>query len=123
MADKKIQILICGGGNGAHTAAGYIASKPQYRVHVLTRQPQRWIDGMKENGGMKVWARKVGETELHPIIGPIAKVSDKPEEVVPGSDIIICGGPGHANPEYLKKIAPFVTKNMMVGALYAQGSS
>lgn len=61
------------------------------------------------------------ETELTPIIGKIAKVSDKPEEVAADADVFILGGPAHANPPLLQQIAPYVKKGAYVGALYAQG--
>eukprot|EP01027_Heterolobosea_sp_BB2_P020411 GEZU01029125.1.p1 GENE.GEZU01029125.1~~GEZU01029125.1.p1 ORF type:complete len:416 (-),score=164.39 GEZU01029125.1:1542-2789(-) len=118
---RPIQICICGGGNGSHTAAGYIGSKPGYIVNVLTRQPAKWLEGIAENGGIKVHTRECGKTEMKTVIGKLNKVSADAAEVAPGTDIFILGGPAHANPHLLKAIAPYVKDNAWVGSLYAQG--
>jgi hypothetical protein len=52
------------------------------------------------------------------IVGKINKVSDDPEEVAKDIDIFILGGPSHANPHLLKKIAPYVKEGSLVGCLY-----
>ncbi|CAM9247333.1 unnamed protein product [Sphacelaria rigidula] len=38
---KPLQVTICGGGNGAHVSAGFMASRG-IRVNVFTRQSERW---------------------------------------------------------------------------------
>jgi opine dehydrogenase len=96
-------------------------SEKGYKVNVLTRQPDKWNEGIKENGGMIVHTRKNGETEMTKIIGKINKVSSDPKEVAPEADVFLLGGPAHANPHLLEKIAPFVKKGAFVGALYGQG--
>eukprot|EP00817_Percolomonadidae_sp_ATCC50343_P003951 CAMPEP_0117429510 /NCGR_PEP_ID=MMETSP0758-20121206/9062_1 /TAXON_ID=63605 /ORGANISM="Percolomonas cosmopolitus, Strain AE-1 (ATCC 50343)" /LENGTH=406 /DNA_ID=CAMNT_0005216627 /DNA_START=18 /DNA_END=1234 /DNA_ORIENTATION=- len=117
-----LQVCICGGGNGSHVSAGYIGAKEgEFKVNVFTRQPEDWQAGIKENGGMVVRTRKNSETEMKEIIGKINKVSSDISEVAPGSDIFLLGGPAHANPIYLKAIAPYVQKGAIVGALFAQG--
>ncbi len=58
MNKETITVCVCGGGNGSHMTAGYIGTKPGYVVNVLTRQPQKWIDGTKEKGGLTVICRK-----------------------------------------------------------------
>lgn len=37
--EKPIQIVVCGGGNGAHTTVGYVGSKPTFQMCVFTRKP------------------------------------------------------------------------------------
>jgi opine dehydrogenase len=121
-------ICVCGGGSGSHVTAGlfykltlgYLSEKG-YKVNVLTRQPDKWNEGIKENGGMIVHTRKNGETEMTKIIGKINKVSSDPKEVAPEADVFLLGGPAHANPHLLEKIAPYVKKGAFVGALYGQG--
>jgi hypothetical protein len=119
--DKPIRVCICGGGNGSHVAAGYIGTKPGFIVSVLTRQPQKWQEGIDEQGGIAVWCRKNAETEMTKVIGKIDKVSSNPADVAPEADVFILGGPAHANPPLLQQIAPYVKKGAFVGALYAQG--
>ena len=42
MDKSKIQIVICGGGNGAHGTDGYVGSKSNFSVNVFTRRPKDW---------------------------------------------------------------------------------
>jgi len=55
------------------------------------------------------------------VVGKIHKVSDNAKDVAPEADIFLLGGPSHAQPHYLKAIAPYVKKGALVGALYGQG--
>jgi glycerol-3-phosphate dehydrogenase len=54
------------------------------------------------------------------IVGKIAKVSSDPKEVVSDADLIICGGPSHANPIYLQTIAPYVKEGAKIGGTLVQ---
>jgi len=121
MEMKPIKVCVCGGGNGSHVTAGYLGAKKEFEVYVLTRKPQQWMEGIKEKGGLVVNVRKCGDSQRTTVIGKIAKVSSNPADVVPDADVIICGGPSHANPIYLEKIAPYVKEGAKVGALYGQG--
>lgn len=58
--EKPFVVCVCGGGNSSHVSAGYLGHKgsDHFVVNVLTRQPQKWIDGMKDKGGMTVIVRK-----------------------------------------------------------------
>lgn len=97
---------------------------------MFTRKPDKWLEGMKEAGGMTVHIRKNPENEmlrvssesLTKIIGKINKVSSDAKEVATDADIFILGGPSHANPQLLKGIAPYVKKGAFIGALYGQGA-
>eukprot|EP01080_Neovahlkampfia_damariscottae_P003329 gene3329-5768_t len=113
-------ICVCGGGSGSHVTAGYLGNKG-YKVNVLTRQPEKWNEGIQKNGGMIVHTRKNGETEMSKVVGKINKVSSDAKEVAPEADVFLLGGPAHANPDLLAKIAPYVKKGAFVGALYGQG--
>jgi hypothetical protein len=110
-----LKVLVCGGGNGSTVTVGLLGSREEFEVYLLTRNPEKWS---KE---ITVHKRKVEESEIKIIKGKISKITSNPEEVVPNADVIICGGPSHANPIYLQKIAPFVRKGQFIGALYGQG--
>lgn len=121
--EKPFVVCVCGGGNSSHVSAGYLGHKgsDHFVVNVLTRQPQKWIDGMKDKGGMTVIVRKNSEDEETEIVGPVNKVSDNAADVAPDADLFILGGPAHANPHLLKQIAPHVKKGAIIGSIYAQG--
>ena len=38
----KIEITICGGGNGSHASAAVISRVKDFKVNVLTRRPADW---------------------------------------------------------------------------------
>jgi len=113
-------ICVCGGGSGSHVTAAYLGNKG-YTVNVLTRQPDKWNEGIKQNGGMLLHLRKNGEKDLTKVVGKINKVSSEGKDVAPEADIFLLGGPAHANPPLLEKIAPYVKKGAKIGALYGQG--
>jgi len=64
------QITICGGGNGAHVSAGYLASKG-IRVNVLTRRPQEWAEKITITTAGSSWEAK------GTFVGPLNKVGKK----------------------------------------------
>ena len=107
-------VTICGGGNGAHVAAGYLASKG-VRVQILTRQPERWGEQIEITTKGSSWE------ERGDIIGRIHLVSKHAKNVIPQSDVIIVAAPANAHPDILRSIAPYVRKGTAVGALFAQG--
>jgi hypothetical protein len=111
----NLRICICGGGNGAHTAAGYLSSKPGVQVNVFTRRPQDWKPTITVTTKTSTWA------DRGTFRGRLNKVSDKPEEIAPGCNIFFICAPANAHPHLLKAIAPYVDKGPWVGALYAQG--
>jgi len=76
-----MKITVIGGGNSAHVAAGYLASKPSYTVNVLTRSPEKWGDTIKVTTKTSSWRQK-GTFE-----GRLNKVSGEAGEVIPGSEV------------------------------------
>lgn len=107
-------ITICGGGNGAHVTAGYLASKG-YRVNVLTRKPSKWKKTISITTKGSSWEEK------KTIRGNLTQVTSMPEQVIPQSTYIIIAAPANAHPDILTSIAPYIRKGTYLGALFAQG--
>ncbi|CAK4075033.1 unnamed protein product [Aphanomyces euteiches] len=107
-------VCICGGGNGAHVAAGYLASKG-IRVHVLTRQPELWDEEVRITTKGSSWEDK-GE-----IVGRLTMVTSNAKNAIPTADIIFVAAPANAHPPILEKIAPYLKPGAILGALFAQG--
>jgi opine dehydrogenase len=107
-------VTICGGGNGAHVAAGYLASKG-VRVQVLTRQPERWGDAIEITTKGSSWEHR------GTISGRLAVVSKHAKNVIPQSDVVIVAAPANAHPEILSAVGPYLKKGVALGALFAQG--
>nr|CCA22839.1 conserved hypothetical protein [Albugo laibachii Nc14] len=107
-------VTICGGGNGAHVAAGFLASKG-IRVNVLTRQPERWNDTIEVITKGSSWEYK------GTISGKLHLVSKSAKYVIPDADLIILAAPANAHPDILREISEYIKDGAVLGALFAQG--
>ena len=107
---RDFVLTIVGGGNSGHVLAGTVPKTVEARL--LTRRPRDW------NQRIEVFS----ENQTTPISeGYLSIISSKPEEVIPGSDIIIICSPVNAYDKILYRIAPYVKQNSYVGSLFAQG--
>jgi prephenate dehydrogenase len=52
------------------------------------------------------------------LIGKINKKSNKPEDVIPGSKVVIICTPAHTKVEILKNIAPYLEKDSVLGTIF-----
>ena len=98
------KICICGGGNLGHVIAGFTAARG-FEVSVLTGQPDRWN---------KFITVKRPDNWL-PLIGHLARISDQPEEVVAGADIVLLCLPGYAIRSTLLKIKDYLSHGYVHG--------
>lgn len=96
----------------------YIGSLPNCNVSVFSTFPgeaDRFRDALPEEG-IKCM------NDLGPDrFGKPVKVSDKAEEVVPGSDVIILAIPSFTHEIYLRAVAPFVKPGVIIGAMPGEG--
>ncbi|KAK3704031.1 hypothetical protein QZH41_006180 [Actinostola sp. cb2023] len=115
MATEPTKLVICGGGNGAHAWAGIASSQPNTEVRVLTLfqdEAQRWSDSLHKGDftvslyrDEKVYAHLQSKPKL---------VTKKPEEAVPGCDVIAFVLPAFAHEQYLKAIKPYIEPGMIL---------
>ena len=109
-------MVICGGGNLAHLAVAFFGFRHEIRINILTTRPQDFktmcIAAHTED---TAWKRR-GE-----VAGKINKVSDKPSEVVPGSQIVLLCVPYFKMFELAGRIFPFCDKHTAIGSLYGVG--
>ncbi|CAN0080738.1 unnamed protein product [Ectocarpus sp. 8 AP-2014] len=111
---RPIQATICGGGNGAHVAAGFLASCG-IRVNVFTRQSKRWGDAITLSTEGSSWEKR------GTITGALNLVTGDASQACAGSEVVIIAAPANAHPDLLRAVAPFVDDGAAVGALFAQG--
>lgn len=101
-------VCICGGGNLAHVAGGYIASKEQYDVRLLTRHPERWQPDhcitVTDCNGRVYNAR-------------FSTITDNPEHAVKGAEIVLLCLPGFAIAPTLQSIKPYISSSTLVGSV------
>lgn len=106
MINSHSTICICGGGNLGHTIAGYIATKSDFNVNVLTGTPHLWAQSLQ-----------IDDCSGRNFHGKLSTISDDPAKVIPESDIVLLCLPGFAIQDELLKIRPFLTKKQAVGSV------
>jgi len=115
--DKK-KILLCGGGNAIHVLTAYIGSRDDCDVAIFSTFPgeaDRIAAAMPEEGIRCI--NDLGPDKY----GKPVKISDKAEEVVPGSDMIILAIPSFTHELYLRAVAPHVKPGVVIGAMPGEG--
>ena len=105
-------LIIVGGGNSGHVLAGLAPKEVETRL--LTRRPGDW------DKTIEVFSEDLTTSISE---GYISTISSKPEEVIPGSNLIIMCSPVCAYDEILSKIAPYVDRGSHIGSLFGQGCS
>ena len=93
-------LTICGGGNLGHVIAAFAAHRG-YEVRLLTRHPERWSHDIT-----------IDTPDGKLITGHISRISNRPEDVIPQSDIILLCLPGYAIADCLRGIAPLLYPQM-----------
>ncbi|MCQ2073666.1 MAG: NAD/NADP octopine/nopaline dehydrogenase family protein [Bacteroidaceae bacterium] len=106
---KKTEICICGGGNLAHVTGGYLASKDEYSVRLLTRHPEKWcVDGRP---------LIVEDPDGNRFRGNFSLVTPDAQTALDGAEIVLLCVPGFAIADELKKIREYVTSDMYIGSI------
>lgn len=101
-----MNITICGGGNLGHVCAGFLGTKEECHVSLLTTHPDRWshrVEVIAPNG--KIFG------------GRIETVSSVPQNVIPQADIVLICLPGYAIHDVLLIIAPYIKPTTWVGTV------
>ena len=98
-------ICICGGGALGLVVASVLSHTREVAVRVLTAHPQQWNKSIETIDS----AGKIYQGELE-------SVSDRAEDVIPQSDIVLLCLPGFLIEKSLRQIAPFVT-NQAIGSI------
>jgi hypothetical protein len=113
-----MQITICGGGNAAHTLAGLIAARRDFRVNVYTPvdgEAERWCRGIEAGGGITL----VSPDGI--LVSRPHQISADPAAVVPGSELVLLALPAFAHELMLRDIAPYLEESAWLGAFPARG--
>lgn len=114
-----MQILVCGGGNAAHTLVGLISAQGARRVDVYLSfddEQRRWRAGLEQQGGITV------HLPGGDLFGRPDRISADPAQVVPQADMVLLALPAFAHEKVLHQIAPYLKANAWIGALPARGA-
>jgi hypothetical protein len=111
-----MNITIAGGGSTAHALIPFLAGAG-HTVRLLTRRPSDWARLVA------VQHRTVSGDILQTYVGHLTLASNRPEDVVPGADIVILCMPVSHYWATLNSIAPHIRdpENTYVGTIYGQG--
>lgn len=124
--NKMYTVTVCGGGNAAHVILGLMGARPDVNVRLfdtLDHEIEQFeaacsdSEGTEFEGKIKVFF-KDGREEM---TGGIEKISSQPEEVIPGSDMIILAVPAFVHEIYMEHIAKHAKPDCIVGVMVAKG--
>lgn len=103
--NSDYSFCICGGGALGHVMASVLSSKG-CKVNILTNRPSKWSHRIE-----------VEDPFGKKIHGTIDTISDKPEKVIPQSDIILLCLPGYLIDYEIKKIKNYLKQEALVGSI------
>ena len=115
-----MQLLICGGGNGAHVLAGLAAADPDTEVRVLTMfqdEAERWTNSMKDHQFTVTFHHH--SEEVRRLTGKPDLVSKDPK-VAEGCQLIVLVVPAFSHGQYLKAIKPYIMAGATIVGLPGQ---
>lgn len=101
-----MNICICGGGNLGHVVSGCLGTKPDVKVGILTRHPERWA--------------KLIEIKLpdgSSVKGKLAVVTKEPKDIIPQADIVLLCLPGMYIRSEIEEIKPYLKPTTIVGSI------
>jgi len=96
-----MNIAIIGSGNIAHALVACLNKKEVDNIFLLTSNP---------------FSSNTIKTNIESCEGKINIISDKPEEIIPNSDLVIFTVPANVRKNSIKKIAPFIKEKTIIGA-------
>lgn len=110
-------VCVVGGGNIAAATASWLGrSDKNLCVHVLTRQPDKWLHNIKvrANPECRWGAMKPYETAIN-------LITDDPAKAIPHASMVMIAAPAHVHFALLQKIAPHLRPGAVLGTVFAQG--
>lgn len=102
------RITICGGGSLGHVVAGWLSARNHAIVNILTGRPEKWQSDI------------VVDTPDELILnGKISKISNRAEDIIPESDVVLLCLPGYMIAKQLEAIKPFLKPSTYVGSVFS----
>ncbi|MDJ0840802.1 MAG: NAD/NADP octopine/nopaline dehydrogenase family protein [Acidobacteriota bacterium] len=116
--EHPMQITICGAGRLGHVLIGLLGGRPGIRLHVLSRNAETLNRVMPGSG---VAVLRPGTSCLH---GKADLISDRPQDVIPGSRVVLLTVPSQVRPRLLTSLVPFLDRDhpVFVGGIPGLGA-
>ena len=116
-----LQLLVCGGGNGAHTISAYASSLPDVEVKVMSLfrdEAERWRNHLGEDDVVISATYQDGSTGE--IRGKPKLITNEPCAAMEGVDAVFFVVPAFAHQEYLDAIMPYIKENTVIVGMPGQ---
>ncbi len=109
------QLVVCGGGNSAHTLIPLLRDSI-FEVSIYTSKPEQWATTIELE-----YHNPNGEI-IGKYSGKLKKASNNPEELFPIADYVVFCMPVHKYRVALHEIAPFINKEktVVLGTVFGQ---
>ena len=115
--EPVFQVTFAGGGNLACASIAVIGHQhPNWKINIMTRRPEVFNKEIVAYTAKSAWEAK-GD-----LVGRINKVSSKPEDVIPGSHIVIICSPAQTKHQILTDIKPLLEDGCLIGSIFGQGA-
>ena len=101
-----MKICICGGGNLGHVIAGFVASRHEHEVVLLTRHPERWSHQLS-----------IETPEGKSLSGTLSGIFSDSHQALENADIVLLCMPGFAIAETLRQIKDDLCPSTPVGSV------
>ncbi|MBO5805167.1 MAG: NAD/NADP octopine/nopaline dehydrogenase family protein [Bacteroidales bacterium] len=110
------QLVVCGGGNSAHTLIPLL-NDSIFNVSIYTSRPEQWANTIELE-----WQNPSGEV-MGRYSGKLSKASSNPQELFPNADYVVFCMPVHKYRVALYEIAPYLNRDkpIVLGTVYGQG--
>ncbi|CAH1785598.1 unnamed protein product [Owenia fusiformis] len=115
-----LKVVVCGGGNAAHTMAGLAASRQNTDVRVFdlfSDEAERWAKALG-NDDLTVSVHREGK--ITDIKSKPNVITNDPSKSLPGADIIIIAVPAFAHAAYLDAIKSYLKPGLIIVATPGQ---
>lgn len=113
---KPLKVTICGGGKSAHVMSVLAAAQEDMEVSVLILykdEAERWSKAI-DNNNMTLTIKGSNGHSSRDIQAKPCCVTKDPNEVVPGSDIVIFTVASFAHEDYMKAISQHLNKKAVL---------
>ena len=121
MTKTDLRILVCGGGNGAHTLAATASAMEGIEVNVMTLfadEAERWANKLGEDSILADICNSDGSSgELR---GKPKVITKDPAVAMEGVDGIFFVVPAFAHQQYFDTIAPYIKPNTVIVGMPGQ---
>jgi len=110
--DKPLVVTIIGAGNSGHVCSSLFHDnmKGNIIVQLMTSRPDNFTQHptvVLPNGSQQT--------------GFLTKISKNPQDLIPGSDVLLWTGPVNSTKVLFETIKPYCRKDVIIGTIFAQG--